>query len=363
MGEHPRAMPKRAAEGGSDWAAGDSVLVNGRAAVVTKDMRPKHNRATVKWSDTGELEKKIDADTIQPRGNQAEEPSAKHSKIEPDDDDLDVDASEMVMGGDNEKWVELWMDNDCDLSVVPPEHRESVLHTAELLRKVSEQMGGSDEEDEDGEDEDIDAAIAAAGDEDEDEEETPQQAAFTQIQEEMKGQLFMFEPPYDDSGGDLPTESSVLARKHLLLPKVCGMIAKEINHSMRRTVYSWEDGGTALGNPLWEEFLLPHAQQANAMVTKEEWQLALGELFGMLLFAVMDDTWLQDNEVHDVPEFDQFFKDFSTAWKSVLAQSDQVLGLKDKKYRSEVKELLQRFKKSTNETLKQKYQKKALVKF
>ena len=53
-----------------------------------------------------------------------------------DDDDLDVDASEMVMGGDNEKWVELWMDNDCDLSVVPPEHRESVLHTAELLRKV-----------------------------------------------------------------------------------------------------------------------------------------------------------------------------------------------------------------------------------
>ena len=58
-------MPKRAAEGGSDWAAGDSVLVNGRAAVVTKDMRPKHNRATVKWSDTGELQKKIDADSIQ----------------------------------------------------------------------------------------------------------------------------------------------------------------------------------------------------------------------------------------------------------------------------------------------------------
>ena len=71
----------------------------------------------------------------------------------------------------------------------------------------------------------------------------------------------------------------------------------------------------------------------------------------------------QDNEVHDVPEFDLFFKDFSRAWKSVLAQSDQVLGLKDEKYRSEVKELLQRFKKSTNETLKQKYQKKALVRF
>ena len=41
------------------------MLVNGRAAVVTKDMRPKHNRATVKWSDTGELQKKIDADSIQ----------------------------------------------------------------------------------------------------------------------------------------------------------------------------------------------------------------------------------------------------------------------------------------------------------
>ena len=61
-------MPKRPAEEGSDWAVGDSVLVNGRAAVVTRDMRPKHDRATVKWSDSGELEKKIDADTIRRRG-------------------------------------------------------------------------------------------------------------------------------------------------------------------------------------------------------------------------------------------------------------------------------------------------------
>ena len=60
-----------AAEGGSVWAAGDGVLVNGRAAVVIRDMRPKHNRATVKWSDTGKLEKKIDADTIRPTCEQS----------------------------------------------------------------------------------------------------------------------------------------------------------------------------------------------------------------------------------------------------------------------------------------------------
>ena len=77
-------MPKRAAEGGSEWAAGDSVLVDGRAAVVARDMRPKHNRATVTWSDTGEIEKKIDADTIRALDDQAEAQGAKHSKTTPD---------------------------------------------------------------------------------------------------------------------------------------------------------------------------------------------------------------------------------------------------------------------------------------
>ena len=55
---------------------------------------------------------------------------------------------------------------------------------------------------------------------------------------------------------------------------------------LRHEMYSRLYNTCIAGNTLWEEFLLPHAQQANAMVTKEEWQLALGELFGMLLFAV-----------------------------------------------------------------------------
>merc|ERR1712166_959203 len=50
---------------GADWVVGDSVTVGGRAAVVVRDMRPKHNRATVIWSDDKVEERKIDADTIQ----------------------------------------------------------------------------------------------------------------------------------------------------------------------------------------------------------------------------------------------------------------------------------------------------------
>ena len=41
--------------------------INGRVAVITRDMRPKHNLANVKcaWTGTGELEEKpIDRDKI-----------------------------------------------------------------------------------------------------------------------------------------------------------------------------------------------------------------------------------------------------------------------------------------------------------
>ena len=48
----------------SGWAPGDTVLIGGRTAVVIRDMRPKHNRATVLWNDTHVEEKKVDADSI-----------------------------------------------------------------------------------------------------------------------------------------------------------------------------------------------------------------------------------------------------------------------------------------------------------
>lgn len=51
-----------AASGG--WTVGDKVEIDGRLAVVIRDMRPKHNRATVLWHDTGREEKKIDAGKI-----------------------------------------------------------------------------------------------------------------------------------------------------------------------------------------------------------------------------------------------------------------------------------------------------------
>ena len=41
------------------------MVVDGRVAVVKRDMRPKHDRATLVWEDTGEEQKRVDASTIQ----------------------------------------------------------------------------------------------------------------------------------------------------------------------------------------------------------------------------------------------------------------------------------------------------------
>ena len=53
---------------GADWGAGDRVVVAGRFAVVKRDMRPQHNRATLVWEDTGEEQKRVDASSIASAG-------------------------------------------------------------------------------------------------------------------------------------------------------------------------------------------------------------------------------------------------------------------------------------------------------
>jgi len=50
--------------GGSSWGVGDQVTVGGRIGVVLRDMRPKYDRATLRWEDTGEEQKRIDAEQI-----------------------------------------------------------------------------------------------------------------------------------------------------------------------------------------------------------------------------------------------------------------------------------------------------------
>lgn len=50
---------------GAEWGQGDRVTVDGRVGMVLRDMRPKHDRATIRWEDTGKEQKKVDATTIQ----------------------------------------------------------------------------------------------------------------------------------------------------------------------------------------------------------------------------------------------------------------------------------------------------------
>ena len=61
---------------------------------------------------------------------------------------------------------------------------------------------------------------------------------------------------------------------------------------------------------------------------KEDKTVALGRLFGILLYATEYDTWIVDNEVWlEKRKFTKWFSDYSQAWREILEQSDQDLGL------------------------------------
>ena len=48
----------------NSWKRGDRVTVDGRTAVVLRDMRPQHARATLVWEDDGEIQRRVDAGSI-----------------------------------------------------------------------------------------------------------------------------------------------------------------------------------------------------------------------------------------------------------------------------------------------------------
>ena len=114
------------------------------------------------------------------------------------------------------------------------------------------------------------------------------------------------------------------------------------------------DGGfrmmnTQTGNDTWF-VLFSQIKKIKKDLKKKDKSDALGRLFGVLLFATEDDTWLADNEVgmnsnsikgvqtticrhlgilqmYEEKEFLTRFPDYSQAWRKVLEETDQDLGL------------------------------------
>ena len=123
---------------------------------------------------------------------------------------------------------------------------------------------------------------------------------------------------------------------------------------MRQELFGFDDfdGGfrmmdTQTGNNAWF-VLFAQMKKIKKDLKKKDKSGALGRLFGVLLFATEDDTWLADNEVgmnsiigvkttrchhlgipqmYEEKEFLTWFPDYSQAWKKVLEETDQDLGL------------------------------------
>ena len=125
---------------------------------------------------------------------------------------------------------------------------------------------------------------------------------------------------------------------------------------MRQELFGFDDFdsgfrmmNTQTGNNTWFT-LFALMKKIKKDLKKKDKSDALGRLFGVLLFATEDDTWLADNEVgmnsnsiigvqttmcrhlgipqmYEEKEFLTWFPDYSQAWKKVLEETDQDLGL------------------------------------
>lgn len=155
--------------------------------------------------------------------------------------------------------------------------------------------------------------------------------------------------------------AEILATDHLILPAEVVGPACEKAEEMRDMQISWLGGGTSLGNALWDNFITPSATDADALARSRNYRPALAELMGLLLYMQGDDGWLCDQEVYcDWPEFKRVFTRISFAWKTLLAQSDAVLGLapslgRTGGYRAALREILGAWEKATNATLEETF--------
>jgi len=151
------------------------------------------------------------------------------------------------------------------------------------------------------------------------------------------------------------TRETALKRDHLLLPgplaaqacKLCAQLIAAFHASEENRIMT-----------LWQKLLLPTADRARAHVKKEEFQLAFGELLGLLLFASQEASWVLDRQaIAEWSSFSSLFMDLSAAWGAVLAREDFELGLapvggREGGYRPRILGLLRAWEQETNEYLK-----------
>ena len=139
----------------------------------------------------------------------------------------------------------------------------------------------------------------------------------------LDGHPLFFECPWEK--GKPVTSKTIMKKAHIMLPKVSGLMADLLCKSMFIAVVTHMGGGTSIGNRICFS-ILRRSERAARHARESKYQLALGELWGILLFTErMDLDWAMDNELES-EEWDQMLSSFSKAWNVIFAQTDAVLG-------------------------------------
>ncbi len=139
----------------------------------------------------------------------------------------------------------------------------------------------------------------------------------------LDGYPIFFECPWEE--GKPVTSETIMEKSHIMLPKVSGLMADLLCNSMLTAVHAHMGGGTSIGNKICFR-ILRRSERAARHARESKYQLALGELWGILLFTVrMELIWAMDNEL-EAEQWDQMLSCFSKAWNVIFAQTDAVLG-------------------------------------
>jgi len=159
-----------------------------------------------------------------------------------------------------------------------------------------------------------------------------------------------------------PTLPWLLEKQHVLIRKPAADLALQVRQELMQ-FDDWGNGirmmNTQTGNDTWF-VLFSQMKKIKKDLKKKDKSNALGRLFGVLLFATEDDTWLADNEMYEEKEFLTWFPDYSQAWKKVLEETDQDLGLaleggKEGGYRSALLAMIKSWQREINPLLDDLY--------
>ena len=155
------------------------------------------------------------------------------------------------------------------------------------------------------------------------------EALQARLDKEHGLKLLMFEGAYaPGTPGTGVTLESLLKKEHLLLPEPVASAAQRINRAGMSMHGGWMGGGTSLSNSIWFRLLMPAEKRAADAASRGEYQEALGQLLGILIYGACTQSWLTDNEVYcQWDEFGGFFSGISDTWRTVLAQPDEDLGV------------------------------------